>query len=85
MSDSEDLDYLRQREAEERAAAEAAACMARTAHEDLADMYAEQAARLIPDLPDDELRAALASLPAGAEPEERTALLDEMRRRGLPA
>jgi hypothetical protein len=40
----DDVEYLRRREADERAAAEDAACMARTAHEDLADQYAERAA-----------------------------------------
>lgn len=39
----DDIAYLRQREADERAAAEDAACMARTAHEDMADEYADRA------------------------------------------
>lgn len=39
----DDVEYLRKREADERAAADAAACMARTAHEDLADEYADRA------------------------------------------
>jgi len=42
----DDLDYLRKREADERAAADDASCMARTAHEDLADEYADRAAEL---------------------------------------
>lgn len=42
----DDVDYLRKREADERAAAAEAACMARTAHEDLADEYADRAAAL---------------------------------------
>lgn len=42
----DDVEYLRRREADERAAAEDAACMVRTAHEDLADEYAERAAAL---------------------------------------
>lgn len=41
--ESHNIEYLRQREADERAAAENAACMARTAHEDLADEYADRA------------------------------------------
>lgn len=41
--ESDNIEYLRQREADERAAAEDAACMARTAHEDLADGYADRA------------------------------------------
>ncbi len=40
----DDVAYLREREAAERAAADDAACMARTAHEDLADEYADRAA-----------------------------------------
>lgn len=42
----DDLAYLEQREAAERAAAEESACMARTAHEDLADEYADRAAAM---------------------------------------
>lgn len=42
----DDLAYLIQREADERAAAQDAACMARTAHEDLADEYAGRAEAL---------------------------------------
>ncbi|WP_293873214.1 hypothetical protein [Sphingomonas sp. UBA978] len=41
--ESDNIEYLRQREADERAAAEDAACMARTAHDDLADEYADRA------------------------------------------
>lgn len=39
----DDVEHLRQREADERVAADSAACMARTAHEDLADEYADRA------------------------------------------
>lgn len=39
----DDVAYLRRRESDERAAAEDAACMARTVHEDLADDYADRA------------------------------------------
>jgi cytosine/adenosine deaminase-related metal-dependent hydrolase len=41
----EDLAYWRARENEERDRAAAASCMARTAHEDLADDYADLIAR----------------------------------------
>ena len=44
----EDLAYWRAREAEERAQAAAASCMARTAHEDMADDYADLIARSAP-------------------------------------
>ncbi|MEW6301560.1 MAG: hypothetical protein AB1671_28140 [Thermodesulfobacteriota bacterium] len=37
----DDVEYLLQREADERAAAEDASCLARTAHQDLADEYAD--------------------------------------------
>lgn len=45
----DDIEHLRRREADERAAAEHAACMARTAHEDMADEYADRAAILAQD------------------------------------
>lgn len=41
--DPDDIAYLRQRAAEERSAADDAACMARTAHADMADDYADRA------------------------------------------
>jgi hypothetical protein len=53
---ADDIDYLRKREADERAAAEAAACMARTAHEDLADDYADRAEALAREAAAEEAR-----------------------------
>jgi hypothetical protein len=45
----DDLAYWRAREGEERDRAAEASCMARTAHEDLADDYAELIERQRPD------------------------------------
>lgn len=42
MVPDSDIAYLRRREAEETAAAARAHCMARTAHEDMAEDYADQ-------------------------------------------
>ncbi len=59
--DPDDIAYLRRRAADERAAADAAACMARTAHADLADEYADRAEMLADDAaaPDADLGALL--------------------------
>lgn len=46
VTPADELEYLRQREAAEWAASAETACMARTAHEDLAETYAERAEAL---------------------------------------
>jgi hypothetical protein len=54
--EKDDLAYLREREAAERAAADRSACMASTAHEDLALTYAERAAGLERDAAETDAR-----------------------------